>query len=504
MIGQLATESRDGRRILFLANYGLTPSSSAGKEAATTCQPEGASAGNGCDLYEYRVVDPETGAGTLTDLSADVEASTTDTKGANARGVVGISEDGAYVYFSTSGQLVAGKGNSEATNETEETLTGKVKEANVYVSHEGGAPTYVTTIRKSEAGSSSNVQEQIDALVSSEKHGIQYLVARVSPDGQHLLFATREKPTGYNNLDPKTKSLSPELYEYALGTGSITCVSCSPTGEQPNEPEIGSGFAPYGPYLEVHEGNIWRNLLPDGRVFFDSFQPLVESAKGAETVNVYEWLPPGLEGCANPSGCVSILDTNAGRFPTYFVGASEDGKDVYVSTPAQLAPEDTDGSRDLYDVRVGGGRLFVPPTARCEANGVECQPSEGGQGPGVPHASESGVRGGNVPPGSPAGEGGVRSLISSAVKVTGHSVKGSTLTLVVAAPGSGRLTVTGSGLQGLRRSVTKGAKYRLKLTLGAKGRATLRSHRRVRVKVQVVFAPVRGKASSASVTVVFS
>ena len=137
--------SSDGSRVFFLANYGLASSSSAGKEAASGCNISATEGkyGEGCDLYEYRFSDPSTGAGTLKDLSADVEAQTGDTRGADVRGVVGISADGSSIYFSASGQLVHGKGNSEEQNEIpyprqDEEL--RLDEANVYVSHEAGSP----------------------------------------------------------------------------------------------------------------------------------------------------------------------------------------------------------------------------------------------------------------------------------------------------------------------------------------------------------------------------
>jgi hypothetical protein len=43
----------------------------------------------------------------------------------------------------------------------------------------------------------------------------------------------------------------------------------------------------------------------------------------------------------------------------------------------------------------------------------------------------------------------------------------------------------------------------LTLSLGAKGRAALRKHHRVKVTVRVSFTPMHGMASSTSVTVVF-
>ena len=497
--------SSDGTRAFFLANYGLAASSSAGGEAQTTCNTSATDGkyGEGCDLYEFRLADATGGKGTLTDLSADVEAQTGDTKGANVRGVVGISDDGSSVYFSASGQLVPGKGNTEIQNETpyphlDEEL--RLDEANVYNSREAEAPRYVASIRRAEAGAGAPT-EALDAILAAGGHGMQYLVSRVSSDGEYLLLASDRSLTGYNNLDVKTGKPDPELFEYRQSTESLTCVSCDPAGQPPDQPSAQSPFSNGGPFLEVHTSSIPRNLLDDGRVFFDSATPLTATAE-REAVNAYVWAPPGLQGCASGGGCVAILDTTVGRFDTYFVGASEDGENAYISTAAQLAPEDGDGSRDLYDVRVDGGKQYVPPTPGCEEDGLPCQPGGGTVPLGDPRASESGIASGNPLP-VPAPQRGVEGFAAATVTVAGHSTRGTTLTVRLKAPGAGTLRVSGPGLKTLTRSITKPGGYTLKLSLSTRAAAALRHHKRLKVKVQVRFSPTGGPTSSTSFIVRF-
>ncbi len=497
--------SSDGTRAFFLANYGLTPSSSAGSEAQTTCDTSATDGkyGEGCDLYEFRLADAAGGEGTLTDLSADLEAQTGDTKGANVRGVVGISGDGSSVYFSTSGQLVPGKGNTEAQNETpypqlDEEL--RLDEANVYVSRDAGAPRYVASIRRAEAGGGAPT-EALDAILAAGGHGMQYLVARVSSDGEYLLLASDLSLTGYDNLDVQTGEPDPELFEYRQSTETLTCVSCDPTGQPPDQPSAQSPFSNGGPFLEVHTSSIPRNLLDDGRVFFDSATPLTSTA-AREAVNAYVWAPQGFEGCAAGGGCVSILDTTVGRFDTYVVGASEDGENVYISTAARLAPEDGDGSRDLYDVRVDGGKLYLPPTPGCEEDGLPCQPAEATEPLGNTRASEAGIASGNPLP-VPGPQTGVEGYAAGAVTVARHSTRGTTLTVLLKAPGAGTLRVSGPGLKTLTRSLTKPGDYTLTLSLSARAAAALHHNKRLKVKVQVRFNPTGGPTSSSSFTVRF-
>ena len=634
--------SADGSSVFFIANYGLTSRSSSGKQAPSRCNVSATEDryGEGCDLYEYRVSDGVSGEGTLTDLSADQEAQTGDTKGADVRGVVAISEDGSTVYFSSSGQIVPGKGNSEAQNEQRYERSAeelRLDEANVYVSHAAEALQYVATIRRAEAGSGAPT-EALDALVSVGGHGMQYLVARVSPEGEYLLLASDKSLAGYDNQDlsatetrrqphesntvsvkveaaPETPSggehalaageqsaddtqsgvsilkeqklageasfttgeltgevgqtidyritvtdgaeadvklerfadsrctnlaggaselkagesaswtcehllasgdepsysnaasvesvsetpvRDPELYEFQRSSGSLTCVSCEPEGRRPQEPSGDSPFGAAGPYLEVHTTDIPENLLADGKVLFDSYTPLLASAPRG-SVNPYLWVPEGLEGCQQPGGCVSVLDTTVGTFGTYFVGASENGESVYISSAAQLAPEDQDGSRDLYDVRVGGGKLFLPAAEGCEADGLPCQQSEGLQSPGSAHPTES--------PGS-ANAGSepsiaVASYVTSAVKLARHTTKGRRLTLVVLAPAAGKLRIAGAGIGTLERSLPDAARYTLTLSLTAKAVGALRRHRNLATTVHVRFTPTTGQPSSTSFTARF-
>ncbi len=101
------------------------------------------------------------------------------------------------------------------------------------------------------------------------------------------------------------------------------------------------------------------------------------------------------------------------------------------------------------------------------------------------------------------GCGGVAGFTTAAVKIRRHSVKGSTLTLVVAVPGSGHLTVKGPGLHTLKKSVSKAGNYTLKIKLGPKGKAAVAHKHLLKVRVRLSFAPTHGKASAAAVTAKF-
>ena len=490
--------SADGSKVFFAANYGLTERSSNGAEAPVACQ-SGSSApgGIGCDLYEYQVA-----GGTLTDISADLEAETGDKTGANVRGVVGMSEDGSRVYFSTNGQLVPGGGQSGAAN-------AEKHESNVYAydaanpAHHGLS--YVATISENEAGGANvNTTEPNNTMNTNTLHGNHYEAGRVSEDGEYLLLISRLPLTSYDNVDAASGIKDPEYYEYkyTTGPGSVTCVSCDPSKPKPEQLNGETPFGALGTLLETHQNSPLRNLLNDGRVFFDNYQ-LVPQAK-TNMVHAYEWQPAGFEGCVPTTsfsaGCVHLLDGGNSTFPTYFEGASADGAHVYVTTTDPIAPQDPDGLRDVYDVRVGGGTFFVPPPPGCEENGHECQGVEGGELNLGIRASENAGKG-NPPLPPRGGTGAVESFVTGKVAVTKHSHKGSTVTLVIKAPGKGKVTVSGSGVSTAGKSVGASGTYTLKLTLGKKARSAIKHHKKVKVKLRVAFKPSNGVASSANITV---
>jgi hypothetical protein len=478
----------DGSVVLFTANYGLTESSTPSKAPGEHCERTGEAVEGtgGCDLYRY-----ELNSGTLTDLSADA----TDANGATVRGVLGMSSDASAVYFSATGQLVPGKGNTQAANgatsgTTPYGLPKETTEANVY-EYRNGVLSYIATIGTPEAGVGGSDQ-QVDAVAGTA--GTKNLVARVTPDGKFLLLATQKQLNNYDNRQQGSETREWEQYEYSEATSSLVCVSCKPSGERPIVNPATQEHAPFeahGVFVN-HPLSLPNSLNQDGRVFFDSFDPLVAQATNKD-VNAYEWDPPGAEGCEQAAGCVAILDSGTDSFPSYFEDASLSGNDVYVTTVAQLAPQDTDGLRDIYDVRVDGGILFTPPAPGC--SGEECQGALGGGLAGSAHASET-ANGGNPPLTTPPGSGvtpaeaGVKGFISRKLSRS-HRVKVSVL-----APGAGRVSVAGHGLKTRKLAVSKAGTYVVSVPLTAAEIKALKRKHRLKLTVRVSFVAASGHASS--------
>jgi hypothetical protein len=111
-------------------------------------------------------------------------------------------------------------------------------------------------------------------------------------------------------------------------------------------------------------------LADDGsHVFFNSFDPLIpHDTNGIE--DVYQWVAPGVDGCAEDDGCVRLISTGQDTRRSVFIDASEGGRDVFFRTAASIDPDDP-GLVDIYDARVGGGFPHEKEGAGCV--GDACQ-----------------------------------------------------------------------------------------------------------------------------------
>jgi hypothetical protein len=90
--------------------------------------------------------------------------------------------------------------------------------------------------------------------------------------------------------------------------------------------------------------------------------------------DAYEWEPQGFENeehqtCQTSGGCVQLVSTGAGAFPSKLLGISADGENAYFFTREKLVAEDGNGnSTKIYDAREGGGFPFVPSPVPCKAS----------------------------------------------------------------------------------------------------------------------------------------
>ena len=267
--------------------------------------------------------------------------------GAGVLGVVGSSDDGSYVYFVASGQLVGREG-----------IEGQ---PNLYVVQENRSThtievSFIATL----GGGDARVWTDVPALSQSY----------ITPDGVHLAFMSTGRLTSYDNEDQNVRGrMDSEVYEYSLVVNPATgllersypvCVSCDPHGRQP----VGNAFMGVNNTKTVSTNTPFyrpRVLSDDGtRLFFSSSDPLLPGLSPGYPA-IFEYGLGGLGLIADPSSGTNDI----------FLVASPSGNDVFFATRDQLVPADHDRLVDIYDARVGGGLRESLSGAQC--TGDACQ-----------------------------------------------------------------------------------------------------------------------------------
>lgn len=343
----------------------------------------------GNDLYRY---DADAAAKPLSDITVDAA----HPNGADVRGVLGISDDGDYVYYAANGvpegvsNSPNARGESAAAGSCKGILgSGVSGVCNLYLWH-AGTTGFIARLDvggggvESDATNWAATTENIFPTSNFEK------TARVSPDGRTLLFRSVRRLSDYPSEG------SAQLYRYRAGEAGPTCVSCNPTGAAPSgERGLGDVF----PAVLVSANpspNLSHNLSADGnRVFFESTDPLVGADTNGELkceftgsklqsypscLDVYEWEAQGTGSCDSAhavaqGGCIYLLSTGKGTEPALIADASGDGKDAFFFTRSRLVGQDEDQLVDVYDARVEGGlgaQNEPPAPPPCEGEG--CKP----------------------------------------------------------------------------------------------------------------------------------
>ncbi len=268
-------------------------------------------------------------------------------------GVLGVSDDGRYVYFSAHGQLVAGQ-----------PTVGK----GLYVWHDDGSPNGVVSY----IGNGERMSLGFSPLVNE---GSTDWVSRVTPDGRHLLFATEsgEGLLSRNGGGEKDYDQSgcggscTELYVYSADSARLQCVSCNPSGVPATASASALGIATGGAYKRTRHLN--RMISDDGRwVFFQTDEALVPRDVNGVS-DVYEF--------DTSTGVVSLISSGRDSAPSFVLDSSASGSDVFFATREGLVGWDGDQALDVYDARVGGG-FPEPRAAAASCSGDGCPGATGG------------------------------------------------------------------------------------------------------------------------------
>jgi hypothetical protein len=378
----------DGTKVYFTDQQRLTPESTASNAA-----PE---------LYEFNTV-----TGHLRDLTPDTHGATSESVQGS---ILGVTEDGEYIYLVADGVMAEKAVPGECKDETA-SPTGAT--CNLYRVHVTASEVTYETI----AVLSSEDEHDWAAQPGSAGEFVQ-VTSRMSSNGDYLAFMSDRNLTGYDNTDVNEEEDVPgegkkhadeEVFLYDAGTNHLVCASCNPTGARPHgvydKYEAGEGLG-----LLVDRPRTWENrwisgsvpgwtsysehgaqyqsryLSNQGRLFFNASDGLVPADSNGKE-DVYEYEPEGL-GPVGPSdarceqartsasevfkpersftnaegggghegaGCVALISSGTSATESAFLDASatgpggEEGEDVFFLTASPLVSQDVDSAYDVYD-----------------------------------------------------------------------------------------------------------------------------------------------------------
>jgi hypothetical protein len=199
--------------------------------------------------------------------------------------------------------------------------------------------------------------------------------ARVSADGQELLFLSTEPLTGYDSTDLASKAPDSQVFLYEAGEDALACLSCNPTNGRPIGPSSVPGALLNGKGAAATIAHKPRALSGDGRrVFFESGDALVATDTNNDT-DVYQWEAQGKGSCAKPGGCLALISSGRAASGDAFIDASADGAEAFFLTDRSLIEADP-GSIDLYVARIGGGFPLAPVPIPCQGDACQVLPPE--------------------------------------------------------------------------------------------------------------------------------
>jgi hypothetical protein len=345
--GLFQIASSNGSRVVFLDDRKLTKDSTTGNPIYAKH-----------DLYEY-----DFESGRLSDLTVQ------DPTGADVQGVLGASEDGAYVYFVANGVLAPGASRGDCSRTTTDQFR---RSCNLYVWHRGApGPTFIATLSGDDDSNRAKNQLGNEDTADDWVPNTANRTARVTSDGLHVVFMSDQSLTGYDNRSVETGGRVQEVYAYNAGSGGVlSCVSCRPSGARPTGPSSIPGGTQFETGVAVYQSRVLSDAFGGARVFFDSKDGIVPQDVNGKR-DVYEWEENGVGSCRQAGGCVSLISSGTSNSESSFADASANGRDVFFLTYSQLVPQDVDNLADVYDAREGGG--LPGPAASLACTGTGCQ-----------------------------------------------------------------------------------------------------------------------------------
>ncbi len=313
-------------------------------------------------LYVYDVNAPS--GKHLTLISVDNEPADDSQTGDTGFGSVGISDDGSYVYFMNhNDMLVAGQRTFENSLDL------------LYVWHNG-------TVRL--IGQNNN-NPSLGNISSGKESAF-----RMTPDGRRAIFVDSLQSTAESAGVAGQFNEHAQVYVYDYETGRIACASCNPTGAPSTS---NASFEDESDQVLENKAKTYLShpLSEDGRlVFFDSSDALLpQDTNGRRDVYEYDTI----------TGSLHMISSGGCNCDSYFVDASPDGSNVFITSRQRFVQIDFDNAADIYDVRIDGGLAAQNRPAPVGCEGDDCQgPAKAGLPSSLPSSSTFVGPGNVVPP----------------------------------------------------------------------------------------------------------
>jgi hypothetical protein len=318
-------------------------------------------------------------------VAYDTSGNPVETLSAGRSMGIAVDPESQHVFVDEGNQVVEfdSAGNRVGSAVGNGRLTGSVGlaayEDELYVSDRGAGPNTgqvdvfgVPTLPPDRETDSRLVIDSVDSPEARHTGDFQ-----TNPSGEQAAFpSVRPLGAGGEETDDHI-----EVFRYDAPSGQLACLSCTL-----------SGFPSTGDSSLASNG---LSLTDDGRVFFNSEEPLLSSDTDKKQ-DVYEWEPSGLGNCGPPSPgyvrgtCLALVSAGTSTFDSGLLSADSSGKDVYFFTRDSLAPQDENGpTMKIYDAREGGGFPFLLPQAGCRASD-ECHGAGSPPPPPIENGAESG------------------------------------------------------------------------------------------------------------------
>jgi hypothetical protein len=297
------------------AHYGAVFMGAADGGSRVFFTSEGELTANDAGIHDVELYEYDTETGKLTRISAGDSGDAAGSVVPFSELLVGVlrtqvkdvvvSGDGSRVYFVARGVLAPA--NAEGKSPVQD-------ESNLYVyDAQTGRTVFLA------AGTGGRYED------ASEESPRESILPEATEDGRYLLFQGEMIARG-----------SIGMYRYDADTEQVVCVTCTPGAP--------SGFAvrPSSAMQDTAGGTFpARAIAEDGSVFFNTAVSLVAQDTNG-LMDVYEW----------HEGTISLISSGQDSLPSFFLGASPNGANVFFGTHARLVPADTGSGGNLYDARV--------------------------------------------------------------------------------------------------------------------------------------------------------